>query len=253
MTSITAGKIGIKIWAVVFWLIVWEIMARYIGQEILLVSPVTVLLTFFKLSLTPAFWNSILFSFSRIILGFTLALMAGIILAAISSACVYIRELLKPLMAVIKATPVASFIILILIWISSRNLSIIISFLMVLPVIYSNILQGIEGTDSQLLEMACIFRISRFRRIRYIYFYQLLPYFKTACSLSLGLCWKAGVAAEVIGIPDGSIGEKLYESKIYLQTAELFAWTLTIILLSVGFEKIFLILTDKFTLLKEQG
>lgn len=253
MTSITAGKTGIKIWAVVFWLIVWEIMARYIGQEILLVSPVTVLLTFFKLSLTPAFWNSILFSFSRIILGFTLALMAGIILAAISSACVYIRELLKPLMAVIKATPVASFIILILIWISSRNLSIIISFLMVLPVIYSNILQGIEGTDSQLLEMSCIFRISRFRRIRYIYFYQLLPYFKTACSLSLGLCWKAGVAAEVIGIPDGSIGEKLYESKIYLQTAELFAWTLTIILLSVGFEKIFLILTDKFTLLKEQG
>lgn len=253
MTSITAGKTGIKIWAVVFWLIVWEIMARYIGQEILLVSPVTVLLTFFKLSLTAAFWNSILFSFSRIILGFTLALMAGIILAAISSACVYIRELLKPLMAVIKATPVASFIILILIWISSRNLSIIISFLMVLPVIYSNILQGIEGTDSQLLEMACIFRISRFRRIRYIYFYQLLPYFKTACSLSLGLCWKAGVAAEVIGIPDGSIGEKLYESKIYLQTAELFAWTLTIILLSVGFEKIFLILTDKFTLLKEQG
>lgn len=253
MTSITAGKTGIKIWAVVFWLIVWEIMARYIGQEILLVSPVTVLLTFFKLSLTPAFWNSILFSFSRIILGFTLALMAGIILAAISSVYVYIRELLKPLMAVIKATPVASFIILILIWISSRNLSIIISFLMVLPVIYSNILQGIEGTDSQLLEMACIFRISRFRRIRYIYFYQLLPYFKTACSLSLGLCWKAGVAAEVIGIPDGSIGEKLYESKIYLQTAELFAWTLTIILLSVGFEKIFLILTDKFTLMKEQG
>lgn len=253
MTSITAGKTGIKIWAVVFWLIVWEIMARYIGQEILLVSPVTVLLTFFKLALTPAFWNSILFSFSRIILGFTLALMAGIILAAISSACVYIRELLKPLMAVIKATPVASFIILILIWISSRNLSIIISFLMVLPVVYSNILQGIEGTDYQLLEMACIFRISRFRRIRYIYFYQLLPYFKTACSLSLGLCWKAGVAAEVIGIPDGSIGEKLYESKIYLQTAELFAWTLTIILLSVGFEKIFLVLTDKFTLLKEQG
>lgn len=252
MTSITAGKTRIKIWAVVFWLIVWEIMARYIGQEILLVSPVTVLLTFFKLALTPAFWNSILFSFSRIILGFTLALIAGIILAAISSACVYIRELLKPLMAVIKATPVASFIILILIWISSRNLSIIISFLMVLPVVYSNILQGIEGTDSQLLEMACIFRISRFRRIRYIYFYQLLPYFKTACSLSLGLCWKAGVAAEVIGIPDGSIGEKLYESKIYLQTAELFAWTLTIILLSVGFEKIFLGLTDKLTLLKEQ-
>lgn len=125
-------------------------------------------------------------------------------------------------MAAVKAVPVASFIILILIWVPSRNLSIVISFLMVLPVIYTNVLNGIRSTDPKLLEMARVFRIPLFRRIRYIYLSQLLPFLRTGFSLSLGLCWKAGVAAEVIGIPKGSIGEKLYEAKVYLETPDLF-------------------------------
>lgn len=111
---------------------------------------------------------------------------------------------------------------------------------MVLPVVYTNMFEGISRVDGQLLEMADVFQVSVFKKFRYIYLSQLMPYFKSACSLSLGLCWKAGVAAEVIGIPDGSIGEKLYEAKVYLETPDLFAWTLTIVLLSVCFEKAFL-------------
>ncbi len=136
-------------------------------------------------------------------------------------------------MSAIKAIPVASFIILVLIWVPSRNLSIVISFLMVLPVVYTNVLNGIASTDRKLLEMAQVFRVPLSRRIRYIYLSQLLPFLRTGFSLSLGLCWKAGIAAEVIGIPKGSIGEKLYEAKVYLQTADLFAWTLVIVLISV--------------------
>lgn len=143
-----------------------------------------------------------------------------------------------------KGGAVASFIILILIWVPSRNLSFIISFLIALPVIYTNVLYGIENTNKELLEMAEVFRVSPGKRIWYIYMSETLPYLRAACSVSLGLCWKAGVAAEVIGIPSGSVGEKLYEAKIYLQTPELFAWTLTIILLSVWFEKIFLFIID---------
>ena len=156
------------------------------------------------------------------------------------------RELLAPAMAAVKATPVASFIILVLIWVPSRNLSVVISFLMVLPVIYTNVLNGIQDTDGQLLEMAGVFRVSRWKRIRYIYLSSVLPFFRAGCSLGLGLCWKAGVAAEVIGIPQGSIGEKLYEAKVYLETPHLFAWTVVIIILSILFEKVFLFLTDLF-------
>ena len=77
--------------------------------------------------------------------------------------------------------------------------------------------------------MAKVFRVNLRRQIRYIYVSQVLPYFLSACRLSLGMCWKAGVAAEVIGVPSGSIGEKLYNAKIYLNTPDLFAWTIVII------------------------
>ena len=244
---------GIKIWAVLVWLLVWEITARFIGQEILLVSPVAVLRRFFQLAAAADYRQSVLFSFIRIIGGFLLALITGIFLAGISSFSRLVRELLAPPIAVIKATPVASFIILILIWISSRNLSVIISFLMVLPVIYTNILQGIQSTDRQLLEMAETFRVPFYKRLLYIYVSEIMPFFKSACAIALGLCWKAGIAAEVIGIPDGSIGERLYQAKVYLETPDLFAWTLTVIILSVCFEKAFLFITDRVMVITGGG
>ena len=248
MSSITADKKRIKLWAVLFWLALWEIAARLIGQEILLVSPVLVLHRFLELAVTAEFWAAVCFSFLRIAGGFLLALFVGILLAAASAGLDPVRELAMPLMAAMKATPVASFVILLLIWVSSRNLSVAISFLMVLPVVYTNILQGIESADKQLLEMARVFRLSGYRLIRYIYLSETAPFFRTACSVGLGLCWKAGVAAEVIGIPDGSIGEKLYEANIYLETADLFAWTMAVILLSVCFERLFLLLTGRLLL-----
>ena len=139
-----------------------------------------------------------------------------------------------------KSTPVASFTILCLIWIPSRNLSVFISFVMVFPVIYTNVLEGILSTDPQLLEMAEIFRLPLSRRIRYIYLSQVMPYFRSACTISIGMCWKSGIAAEVIGMPKGSIGEKLYQAKIYLNTPDLFAWTMVIIVVSRVFEQVFL-------------
>lgn len=243
--DLAKGKI--KIWAVLLWLMVWEVAARLIGQEILLVSPVIVLSRFMQLVVSASFWESIIFSFIRITGGFFCALIVGTLLAWAGSFFSWIKEMAAPIMAAVKATPMASFIILILLWVPSRNLSFAISFLIVLPVIYTNVLYGIENTDRELLEMAKVFRVSGGRRIRYIYVPEIMPHFRAACSVALGLCWKAGVAAEVIGIPSGSIGEKLYEAKIYLQTPDLFAWTLTIILISIGFEKIFLFFVDKVT------
>lgn len=211
-----------------------------LGQEILLVSPVSVLGKLAELMLTGDFWQSIVYSFGRIVSGFLLALFAGILLAVLSYRLELFAIVLKPLIVVIKSTPVASFIILCLIWIPSRNLSVFIAFLMVLPVIYTNILQGIRQTDRKLLEMAQVFSIGMKKQIRYIYLSQILPYLLSGCTVSLGLCWKAGVAAEVIGIPTGSIGEKLYNAKIYLNTPDLFAWTIVIIVISFVFEKCFL-------------
>ena len=203
-----------------FWLLVWQGVSQVLGQEILLVSPVSVLGRLLELAVTADFWSSIAFSIIRIMGGFLLAAFLGILLGALAAGVPPVRQLLEPAVLTIKSIPVASFVILVLIWVPSENLSVVISFLMVFPVIYTNVLNGIESTDRKLLEMAEVFRISLPRRIRYIYASQILPFFRAGCSVALGLCWKAGVAAEVIGIPDGSIGERLYMAKVYLKILE---------------------------------
>lgn len=237
--------------AVVFWILVWQLIVvildkksgNSMGGNILVASPSETVKTLFVLVRTPEFWKAVGYSFAKIASGFFLALVAGVLCAVVASVSGVVRALLSPVLRLIKAVPVASFIILALFWLSSsKNLSVLISFLMVLPVIYTNVLQGIGSTDKELLEMASVFRISVGKRIRYIYIPAVLPYFVSACSVGLGFCFKSGIAAEIIGLPANSIGERLYEAKLYLLTEELFAWTAVIVLVSVVFEKAVMLL-----------
>lgn len=243
--STTPSKRITKVLAIAFWLLVWQLAAMAIGHDILLVSPIVVLQKLAVLIVQPEFWRSIFFSFTRILAGFGLAIVVGTVFAAMSAVMPWFRTLLQPLTSVIKATPVVSFIILALIWLDSRSLSMFISFLMVMPIIYTNTLQGFLNVDKQLLELAQVFRISPMKKLLYIYLPDIMPFFVSACSVSIGLCWKSGITAEVIGTPVGSIGENLYNAKLYLETGELFAWTVVIIILSVLFEKVFLSLIHK--------
>ena len=228
-----------RFWPLIFWLLVWHMASIAIGHDILLVSPFDAGRRLIELAGNVEFWMSVGLSLSRIATGFASALAAGIVLAAASARLPFMRHLLAPLVATIKSVPVASFVILILIWVSSEHLSVAISFLMAFPIVYTTMLEGIEQTDRNLLEMADVFDIGPFNRLRFIYASQVLPYFQAACSLSLGMCWKAGIAAEVIGLPAMSIGEHLYEAKVYLATSDLFAWTLVIICISILGETLF--------------
>ena len=231
-----------RVGAVVFWLAVWQCAAMAVGQEVFLVSPLQALHTLLGLLPRKEFWQRVCFSSGRILLGFALGTVVSAVLAAAAESCPAAETLLAPVMQLVKATPVASFIILALVWVHGSSLSVLISFLMVLPVMYSAVRTGIESADPQLLEMAQVFRLPLGRRLRAVWLPAVLPAFRQGCSVALGICWKSGVAAEVIGLPDGSIGDALYRAKITLSTGELFAWTFVIILLSVGFEKLFLAL-----------
>jgi NitT/TauT family transport system permease protein len=233
---------GIKIFALGFWLLLWETFSRWFGDDILLAAPSAVLLTLAKLIVIMDFWQTILFSSLRIIIGFLLALLIGILLAIGSYNSRLVKELLSPLMKTIQSMPVASFIILALIWIKAKNLSVLASFLMAMPLIYSDVSAGLKAADEKLLQMAKVFGISRTKKIIAIYIPSVIPYFVNKIYVAIGLCWKAGIAAEVIGIPTGSIGERLYEAKLYLMTKELFAWTIVIIMMSIIFEKAVILL-----------
>ena len=237
--------------AVCFWILLWQLLVMLLarggegvmGGRLLVASPLETVKTLFFLVQTPEFWKAVGQSFGKIAAGFFLGVTVGVVCAVIASWSGIIRALLTPILRLIKAVPVASFIILALFWLSSsRNLSVLISFLMVLPIIYTNVLQGIGSTEKELLEMAAVFRISFGKRIRFIYIPAVLPYFVSACSVGLGFCFKSGIAAEIIGLPANSIGERLYEAKLYLLTEELFAWTAVIVLISVIFEKAVMLL-----------
>ena len=231
--------------AAVFWLAVWQAAAMAIGQEVFLVSPVQALRTLVQLLPRADFWQRVGFSTGRILLGFVLGAVVSVVLAVCAARWSAADALLAPVMQLVKTTPVASFIILALVWVRGSALSVLISFLMVLPVLYGAVRTGIAGADVQLLEMAQVFHLPLARRVKAIWLPAILPAFRQGCSVALGICWKSGVAAEVIGLPDGSIGDALYRAKITLSTGKQLAWTFVIILLSVGLEKLYLAALDK--------
>lgn len=222
---------------ILFWLVIWQAAAVWTDNHILLVGPLQVLKALAENVMRPDFLFVIGCSFCRIGLGFFLAFFVGLLLGAVSYRFPFAEELLTPVMAVLKSVPVASFVVLLLIWFGSGRLSFLISFLIVFPNVYVNTVAGLRSTDVKLLEMARVFGIGGWKRFLYIYRPALMPYLNGCLKISLGMSWKSGVAAEIIGLPEYSLGERLYMSKIYLDTAGLFAWTLTIVLLSFLFEK----------------
>lgn len=240
----TKKKILLYFISACFWLFLWQFFSYKINNNIFLPSFKDTIFTFFQLFKTKEFYTIIGTTFIKISKGFIMAIIVGTLLANISYVFIFVRILLEPIIKLIKAVPVASFIILSLLWINSNNLSTLISFLMVLPVIYINVLQGIDNTDNNLLEMVFIFNMSYGNKLKYLFFPAAFPNFIAACKIGLGLCFKAGIAAEIIGLPNNSIGEALYNAKLYLMTKEMFAWTLVIVLLSFIFEFVFIKLLD---------
>lgn len=230
-----------KLLAVIFALCLWQLAAMTIDSKILLVSPVEVAVRLTTIWQTEGFWTSIWFSFYHIAGGFFLALFLGIVLAALAGRFRRIETLLWPFLVTIKTVPVASFVVICLIWLSAEKLSVFISFLIVLPVVYGNVLEGIKSEDKLMLEVGTVFRMPLLRRFLYIHLPQLKPFIMSACATALGMAWKAGVAAEIIGTPDGSIGKQLFYSKIYLDTDDLLCWTVIIVIVSVLFEKLFML------------
>lgn len=233
-----------KLLAIIFWLSLWQFAHTYVGEAILLPSPLNVIQKLYTMLFESQFWSAVFGSLGRITIGFISACIVGVIISALSYRFKLIKILIEPLMMIIKAIPVVSFVILALVWINSKNISIFISFLMVVPIIYTNVLKGLENMDKELLEMTAIFKVSNIKKVLYIYIPSVMPFFVSGISIGIGFCWKSGIAAEVIGLPSNSIGENLYNAKIFLDTTSLFAWTTAMIIISIIYEKIIIKLIE---------
>ena len=234
-----------------FWLGVWQLAAMAVdhrmngkGNELLLPYPATVLATLFKLLDDSEFLLTVGGTLGRILLGLALGIAAGTLLAGLTCRFFWVDRLLSPAIQVIQATPVASFILLVVLWTSKNSVPVVISAMMVVPVVWGNLSRGIRETDGQLLELARAYRFSHWKTLRLIYFPSLRPYFVSAVTTATGLAWKSGVAAEVLCVPNFAVGTRIFQTKYYVEIPELFAWTAVVVTLSLVLEKLLHLLLE---------
>ena len=228
-----------------FWGLLWTVAAALVGQELLLPSPVQTARKLLELASAADFWLTVGQSVLRVLTGILAAVLGGVLLALLTHRSPLCMALLSPLMTLVKSTPVASFIILALVWLGRSTVPVFIAALMVLPVVWANVSAGLRGIDPQLLELARVYALPRLRVLRRITWPSVRPHLRAALRSALGLGWKAGIAAEVLTVPALSIGKRIYEAKLYLETTELFAWTVAVVLVSLGIEKLLLRLIGK--------
>ena len=245
MKNLLKSRIFKTLAAAACWILVWQAAAWAVGSDLLLPSPIVTVKALISLAGTAVFWKSCFLTLLRVFAGFLIGILAGTALGVITAVSGLFKVLLDPLRSVVKAAPVTSFIILVLLYLSSALTPMFIAFLMVLPIAWTNVAAGITSTDAQLLEMAEVFGFSRAKKLKTVYAPSVLPHFLSACTTGLGFAWKSGVTAEVIAHPAFGMGKAIYESKLYLETPDLFAWTAAVIILSFALEKLFVTLLGR--------
>ena len=231
-----ARKAGI----VFFWLAVWEILDRAIDNRLVLAGPIRTAQALVQQVAQPDFWVICGASFGRIALGFLLSFVVGFLLALVSCRHRLVRDFVDPIISLLRTIPVASFIILLLIWVGNQALTVFLAFFIVLPLIYTNMVTGFESVDRQMLEMARVYGLSKWRTFLYIYRPAFMPFLMSSTKISLGMTWKSGIMAEVLATPKPSIGKEMATARTFLDTPDLLAWTVVVMVLSFLFEKAFM-------------
>ncbi|MBV4421402.1 ABC transporter permease subunit [Clostridium tyrobutyricum] len=239
ISTIVEPRIIRKPIILLFWIIIWEVCSKVVNSPILLPSPFEVIKAFISLAAEVYFWKSIFQSLFRVILGISISVFGGIVLGIFAGLNKFVEDLLEPVIVTVKATPVISIIIIALVWFTSSKVVVFTAILICFPIVYTNVLEGIRSIDGKLIEMANIYKVKKRYILIDIYLPGIKNYIVSGIVMCLGIGWKVSVASEVLSTPKYSIGLNLLNSKTMLETSELFAWTVTVILMSFIFEKVF--------------
>ena len=223
--------------AAVFWIGVWYLAALWVGKDWILPTPWAVLQSLTRLIPTAEFWETVAKSLLRVLWGYLPGVLVGILGGILTAKSRLLNALLSPALSVIRATPVTSFILVVWLFFGRDSTPSFITFLMVLPIVWANVAEGVKTVDPSLKEVCRLYRIPLLRRMQILYIPHCRPFFSAGVLTALGLGWKAGVAAEVLCTPKFSVGKEMFDAKQILETTDLFAWTMVVILLSLILEK----------------
>ena len=232
------GATAARIAAVAPWLAVWQVASMLVRQRLILPGPVDVILALCGLVGTAEFWAKVGFSALRIVSGALAAFVVALVLALASARWRPVRTLARVPLVAVKSTPVVCVVVLLLIWLGSANVSVAAVFLMALPGFYFPMLEGLDHVGAGLRELFDVHGVRGAARSLGLVWPEVLPFVCAAAETVVGMSWKAGVAAELIGVPAGSIGERIYQAKLLLETADLFAWTIAVVVLASVCERV---------------
>lgn len=233
MKAVAAGGV-----VAAFWLVAWVFAAALVAQPLILPGPGAVALALLRLVCDGGTWAILAGSGARILGGLALAAVCGGLLAGISSRSRAFARLMAPALSFVKATPVACVVVLLLIWLGSARVSIAAVFLMALPGVYFSLVEGLTQADKPLEQMFRLHGVRGWRLFCAHTWREVLPFVLSCARAVIGMSWKAGVAAELIGMAAGTVGERIYQAKLLIETADLLAWTVLVVAASWACERV---------------
>lgn len=221
-----------------FWLAVWVFAAALVAQPLILPGPGAVVVALLRLVCDAGTWAILVGSGLRILGGLALATVCGGVLAGVSVRSRTFARLVAPALSFVKATPVACVVVLLLIWLGSARVSIAAVFLMALPGVYFSLAEGLAQVDKPLEQMFRLHGVRGWRLFCAHTWREVLPFVLSCARAVIGMSWKAGVAAELIGMATGTVGERIYQAKLLIETADLLAWTVLVVAASWACEHV---------------
>ena len=221
-----------------FWLAAWVFAAALVAQPLILPGPGAVVVALLRLVCDASTWAILMGSGARILGGLALAAVCGGVLAGVSVRSCAFARLVAPALSFVKATPVACVVVLLLIWLGSARVSIAAVFLMALPGVYFSLVEGLAQVDKPLEQMFRLHGVRGWRLFCAHTWREVLPFVLSCARAVIGMSWKAGVAAELIGMAVGTVGERIYQAKLLIETADLLAWTVLVVMASWACERV---------------
>ncbi|MBQ6411105.1 MAG: ATP-binding cassette domain-containing protein [Atopobiaceae bacterium] len=231
-----------RLLAVVAWLVIWQLASFAVGSRLLLAGPLETVLCLAGLGVRREFWATVAFSLVRIAAGFVASFVLALALASIARRLRVVEEFVAVGLGAVKSVPVVCIVVLLLMFVGSRNVSAVAVFLVALPALYFAAFEALGNLDSGMGELLDACGVRGLRCVLGHVWPSMHPFLVATCKNVVGMSWKAGVAAELVGMPLGSMGERIYQTKLLLETGELFAWTIVVVVLAAVSERAFLAL-----------
>ncbi len=229
---------SLRLLAILFVFLVWKLLSLYFQSELVLPSPEKTLQNLWQILIQSNAWKNIGFTVFRGLIALSISMFFAIILGTLSGKYFGIKIMVHPWIVILRSLPVISIILLALIWFEIDNIPIFTGTLTMFPILYVQITDGLASLSPEYVEMSNVYKVSNYKKLKYLYIPTVLPHLFTGLSHAMGIGWKAIVMGEVLSLPDIAIGTRMQNAQVYLQVNELIAWTIIAILISFIFESI---------------